>query len=52
MNPPDRSASWLSMLLLGALAPAPAMADEALDEVVVSARKRSEKAQDVPISLS
>src|SRR5262245_44055132 len=38
--------------VLGSLVPGPAAAEETLDEVVVSARKRSENAQDVPISLS
>jgi len=45
----------LPCLLLVWLAAVPwdtASADDALDEVVVSARKRSEKAHDVPISLS
>jgi iron complex outermembrane receptor protein len=51
---------WLSLLLLGAASPA--VADEtntgaqsdssALDEVVVTAQKRTERLQDVPISIS
>ena len=39
------------MVLAGLVAPV-IHADESLDEVVVSARKRTERAQDVPISLS
>jgi iron complex outermembrane recepter protein len=38
--------------VFSALVATPGAAEEALEEVVVSARKRSENAQDVPISLS
>src|SRR5215471_11322223 len=38
--------------MLAGLPALPAHAGEGLDEIVVSARKRSENAQDVPISLS
>src|SRR5262245_4966861 len=41
----------LAALLAGPVAPS-VRAEEGFDEVVVSARKRTEKAQDVPISLS
>jgi len=47
--------SFSRALLLAAMAslvPVPGSAEEGLEEVVVSARKRSENAQDVPISLS
>src|SRR3982750_731991 len=37
---------------IGSLVSVPVIAEETLGEVVVSARKRSENAQDVPISLS
>src|SRR5689334_382761 len=42
----------LLVATLGTLVPVAGRAEEALEEVVVSARKRSENAQDVPISLS
>src|SRR5262245_44463309 len=45
------SRGWL-FLMVGSLAPVPGAAEDSLEEVVVSARKRSENAQDVPISLS
>src|SRR5690348_8047458 len=48
---PGAGAEILAMVLAGLVAPA-VHADETFDEVVVSARKRAERAQDVPISLS
>jgi len=42
----------LLIAAISSLVAVPSAAEEALEEVVVSARKRSENAQDVPISLS
>src|SRR5262245_54318836 len=47
-----RTSAPLFIAILSALLAPPAGAGDVLDEVVVSARKRSENAQDVPISLS
>jgi iron complex outermembrane recepter protein len=43
---------WLLLVAAVSILSAQAVAQETLDEVVVSARKRAENAQDVPISLS
>ena len=49
-----RRACWRAggMLLLGAAIPTAAVAQQALEEIVVTARKRSESLQDVPIAVS
>jgi iron complex outermembrane recepter protein len=48
---PAAAATWLTIALTLAC-PVAAENEEALDEVLVTARKRNERAQDVPISMS
>ncbi len=51
LSPPFRS-SVLAMSLVGVVTTAPSFAQNVLEEVIVSATKRAESIQDVPVSVS
>src|SRR3954452_22071727 len=42
----------LGVWLVGALLPGMVLADEALEEITVTAERRTEKAQDVPLAIT